>query len=161
VAADQVIRGLPISPRNKRAIVVASSIRRSAEICVRARAHFVLHKSLSAERTKSSFSRSRALMKRGAAGNQRFGGDVVKCDWLDKSAMTCQSSDLGRRWHGLAAAGFGAATGVVQLRSLCRKRSMRSKSETKSRGNRRAWWECGLPIFRLRRAAIKAVGWKA
>ncbi len=144
VAADQVIRGLQLAPGNKRAIVVAFV---DPEVPLKSAfargAHFVLHKSLSAERTKSSFRAVRALMKRERRRNQRVPVEMsVKCDWLDKSAMTCQSSDRRPQpvW--------------CSFRSLCHKRSMRSKSEPKSRGAiRRAWWECGLPIFRLRQGS--------
>jgi len=117
VAADQVIRGLQLAPGNKRAIVVAFV---DPEVPLKSAfargAHFVLHKSLSAERTKSSFRAVRALMKRERRRNQRVPVEMsVKCDWLDKSAMTCQSSDLGEGGMALRLPNSAPATGVVQL----------------------------------------------
>jgi CheY-like chemotaxis protein len=117
VAADQVIRGLQLAPGNKRAVVVAFV---DPEVPLKSAfargAHFVLHKSLSAERTKSSFRAVRALMKRERRRNQRVPVEIsVKCDGFDKSAMTCQSSDLGEGGMALRVPNSAPATGVVKL----------------------------------------------
>jgi len=117
VAADQVIRGVQLAPGNKRAIVVAFV---DPEIPLKAAfargAHFVLHKSLSAERTKSSFRAVRALMKRERRRNQRIPVELsVKCSWLDKPEVACQSSDLGEGGMALRLPNSAPAAGVVQL----------------------------------------------
>ena len=116
-AADQVIRALQLAPANKRAVVVAFV---DPEMPLRAAfaqgAHFVLHKTLSAERTKSSFRAVRALMKRERRRNQRVPVEIsVKCSWLDKPEVTCQSSDLGEGGMALRLPKTSPATGVVQL----------------------------------------------
>jgi len=117
MAADQVIRGLQLAPGNKRAVVVAFV---DPEVPLRSAfargAHFVLHKSLSAERTKSSFRAVQALMKRERRRNQRVPVEIsVKCRWLDKPEVACQSSDLGEGGMALRVPKSSPATGVAQL----------------------------------------------
>jgi CheY-like chemotaxis protein len=117
VAADQVIRGLQLAPGNKRAVVVAFV---DPEVPLKAAfargAHFVLHKSLSAERTKSSFRAVRALMKRERRRNLRVPVEIsVQCSWLDKPTMTCPSADLGEGGMALRLPNSAPATGAMQL----------------------------------------------
>ncbi len=117
MAADQVIRGVQLAPANKRAVVVAFV---DPDVPLGAAfsrgAHFVLHKSLSAERTKSSFRAVRALMKRERRRNQRIPVEIpVKCTWLDKSDLSCQSADLGEGGMALRLPKSSLATGAVQL----------------------------------------------
>ena len=117
MAADQVIRGLQLAPGNKRAVVVAFV---DPEVPLRSAfargAHFVLHKSLSAERTKSSFRAVQALMKRERRRNQRVPVEIsVKCRWLDKPEVACQSSDLGEGGMALRLPKSSPAAGVAQL----------------------------------------------
>lgn len=115
--ADQVIRGLQLAPGNKRAIVVAFV---DQEVSLRSAfargAHFVLHKSLSAERTKSSFRAVRALMKRERRRNQRIPVEIqVSCSWMDKPLVSCNSVDLGEGGMALLLPNSAPATGAVQL----------------------------------------------
>jgi CheY-like chemotaxis protein len=117
VAADQVIRALQLAPGNKRAVVVAFV---DPEVPLKSAfargAHFVLHKTLSAERTKSSFRAVRALMKRERRRNQRVPLEIsVKCLWLDKPPLTCQSVDLGEGGMALCLSNSAPSQGVVQL----------------------------------------------
>jgi CheY-like chemotaxis protein len=117
VAADQVIRGLQLAPGNKRAVVVAFV---DPEVPLKSAfargAHFVLHKTLSAERTKSSFRAVRALMKRERRRNQRIPVEIsVKCAWLDKAEISCQSADLGEGGMAVRLPNSTPATGAVQL----------------------------------------------
>ncbi len=117
VAADQVIRGLQLAPGNKRAVVVAFV---DPDVPLKAAfargAHFVLHKSLSAERTKSSFRAVRALMKRERRRNQRVPVEIaVKCTWAGKSQIQCQSADLGEGGMALRLPNNAASTGSVQV----------------------------------------------
>lgn len=115
--ADQVIRGLQLAPGNRRAVVVAFIDPDMALGSAFSRgSHFVLHKSLSAERTKSSLRAVRALMKRERRRNQRIPVEIqVKCNWLDKPEITCQSSDLGEGGMALRLPKSSPAAGVVQV----------------------------------------------
>ena len=117
IAADQIIRGLQLAPGNKRAVVVAFV---DPDIPLGAAfsrgAHFVLHKSLSAERTKTSFRAVRALMKRERRRNQRILVEFpVKCSWQDRSTIECSSFDLGEGGMALHLPNSTLATGRVQL----------------------------------------------
>ena len=117
VAADQVIRGLQLAPGNKRAVVVAFV---DPDVPLKAAfsrgAHFVLHKSLSAERTKTSFRAVRALMKRERRRNERVPVEIaVKCSWAGKAAISCQSADLGEGGMALRLPKTSVATGEAQL----------------------------------------------
>lgn len=117
LTADQVIRGLQLAPGNKRAVVVAFV---DPEIPLKSAfargAHFVLHKALSAERTKSSFRAVRALMKRERRRNQRVLVEIsVKCVWPGKPEISCPSFDLGEGGLALRLPNSAPATGVVQL----------------------------------------------
>ena len=115
--AEQVIRGLQLAPANRRAIVVAFVDPEMPLGTAFAKgAQFVLHKSLSAERTKSSFRAVRALMKRERRRNQRIPVEIsVNCAWLDRADMTCQSADLGEGGMALRLPKSAPATGAVQL----------------------------------------------
>ena len=117
IAADQIIRGLQLAPGNKRAVVVAFV---DPDIPLGAAfsrgAHFVLHKSLSAERTKTSFRAVRALMKRERRRNQRILVEFpVKCSWQDRSTIECSSFDLGEGGMAVRLPNSILATGRVQL----------------------------------------------
>ena len=118
VAADQVIRGLQLAPGNKRAIVVAFV---DPDVPLKAAfsrgAQFVLHKSLSAERTKTSFRAVRALMRRERRRNQRIPVELpVQCSWVgSKAEMSCPSADLGEGGMALRLPHTTVVAGAVQL----------------------------------------------
>ena len=97
VAADQVLRGVQISPVNKRAVIVALVDPEMAAGSAFAQgAHFVLHKTSSVERTKSSFRAVRTLMKRERRRNTRTPIEFpVRCRVAGKGEIECISADLG------------------------------------------------------------------
>jgi CheY-like chemotaxis protein len=117
VAADQIVRGVQVAPGNKRAVIVAFV---DADVALGAAfshgAHFVLHKSWSAERTKSSFRAVRALMKRERRRNQRIPVEIpVTCRWPGKADISCQSADLGEGGMALRLPRTSLSSGAGQL----------------------------------------------
>ena len=95
--ADQILRGVQLSPVNKRAVIVALVDPEMAAGSAFAQgAHFVLHKTSSVERTKSSFRAVRTLMKRERRRNTRMPIEFpVECRIPGKAEVECTSSDLG------------------------------------------------------------------
>ena len=95
--ADQILRGVQLSPMNKRAVIVALVDPEMAAGSAFAQgAHFVLHKTSSVERTKSSFRAVRTLMKRERRRNTRMPIEFpVACRVPGKAEAECTSSDLG------------------------------------------------------------------
>ncbi len=116
-SVDQVVRGVQCAPGNKRAVIIALVDQETPAGSAFARgAHFVLHKSSSAERIKSSFRAVRALMKRERRRNQRIPVEIpVTCRWPGRAELSCPSADLGEGGMSLRLPKSSTTSGSVQL----------------------------------------------
>ncbi len=115
--ADQILRGVQLSPVNKRAVIVALVDPEMAAGSAFAQgAHFVLHKTSSVERTKSSFRAVRTLMKRERRRNTRLPIEFpVMCRIPGKAEVECTSSDLGEGGLALHARKSAQMSGALQV----------------------------------------------
>jgi len=115
--ADQILRGVQLSPVNKRAVIVALVDPAMAAGSAFAQgAHFVLHKTSSVERTKSSFRAVRTLMKRERRRNTRMPIEFpVMCRIPGKAEVECTNSDLGEGGLALHSRKGWQISGAVQV----------------------------------------------
>ena len=115
--AEQILRGVQISPVNKRAVIVALVDPEMAAGSAFAQgAHFVLHKTSSVERTKSSFRAVRTLMKRERRRNTRMPIEfAVMCRIPGKAEVECTSSDLGEGGLALQVRKSTQISGTLQV----------------------------------------------
>ena len=117
VEANQILRGVQLSPVNKRAVIVALvDPEMAAGIAFAQGAHFVLHKSSSVERTKSSFRAVRTLMKRERRRNTRMPVEFpILCRIHGKAEMECTSADLGEGGMALRLRKSTQVSGALQI----------------------------------------------